>query len=772
MDIPAPPPGFTLDEAPPSGFTVDAPDDASQAATPNPNAAPAGSGFTDDQKRQILDYLPKAKDAADLERFSLELSGGKSKIGNAQAVLDTLKKGATPDAFAFTPPTFDKSMAPAESKSPLTLDHIRQAVGDALMGIIAPGLGPQLNAAAQTNGEKAFVEHVANAAVADYGPEIGGVIDTILHGGDVGNNAAHERAILEGDSEGHPIASAAGELAGVGLTAPLAGKAIETAISAAPAIADAVEASPKIAGAVKAATGGAVYGSGAAGPGNRAAGAVTGGALGAATEAAAPFVAKFIAATKAGDTVAAAAVAKAAHDLGIDLPKFVIGSAADARRASALEQTVGGAKPISDATSKMLDQSEAARASIASDVGTAAEPAAMGDRTLDSAVANVKANRARIGNIYDQAKTAAGGTIFTATKTENTLQQLVDNESQVLGGTKAGGVFKSLLDDLRNRGGQLTIDGARDTRSELRTRLRDEAGVTPDNADRLTNMVMKSVNDDIESGLIDKGRQAAIPLYRKADAQWAQQRTLEDDVLKPFLGKDMDNWGEQVSAKINSDAKGNGTRLARFLSALPEENANNVRASLIMHLGASKDGAQNAAGDAFSLDQFLTNWNQIKGSRNLIFPKDTVQSLDKLAQVAEVAKSFGRKVNRSNTGGVVSHIVSGVPTVAGIVESVATGDPKAAVIGLLGSGLMAARQYGAAKLLASPAFARKLAATPLNKAGATAFWSRPWVKAMQAKNPAIAAEIQAFQSAFLAHANDNAGTLATAAAQPQEQDQQ
>jgi hypothetical protein len=86
------------------------------------------------------------------------------------------------------------------------------------------------------------------------------------------------------------------------------------------------------------------------------------------------------------------------------------------------------------------------------------------------------------------------------------------------------------------------------------------------------------------------------------------------------------------------------------------------------------------------------------------------------------------------------------------------------VVGMLDMAL----QYGGGKLLSSPAFARKVAATPLNVKGATAFWSRPWVKAMAVRNPTIATEIQAFQSHML---NDNS-IVSSAAASPDPDQQQ
>lgn len=254
MADPALPPGFTVDEAPPPGFTLDQP----QAESPPAQELP---GFSDEQKQQILDYIPKAKDAADLERFSGELTQGRSKIGNAKDVLEKHAQGHK--QFGWTPPTPAKESAKPDD--PLTIDHIRQAVGDALMNIVAPGLGSQINAAAQTNGSKAFVEHAANAAALDYGPEVGALIDTILHpGSSLPRNAAHEHAILSGDSEGHPVASTLGELTGVGADAVLGNAAGLANLGRGARVATTMGE-------------GALYGSGAAGPGNR----VEGGAVGA-----------------------------------------------------------------------------------------------------------------------------------------------------------------------------------------------------------------------------------------------------------------------------------------------------------------------------------------------------------------------------------------------------------------------------------------------------------------------------------------------------------
>jgi hypothetical protein len=158
----------------------------------------------------ILAYIPHAKDPADLKQFSLQISGGRAQIGNAKDILEKRDQGA--EQFSWLPPVVNKDMAAVK---PDTLETIRNAIGDALLSAITPGASDQTREAVKRSGT-AFTEHAANAFAADYGPEVGGLIDTILHGGNVATNAERERAVMEGDSADHPVASIAGELTGAG----------------------------------------------------------------------------------------------------------------------------------------------------------------------------------------------------------------------------------------------------------------------------------------------------------------------------------------------------------------------------------------------------------------------------------------------------------------------------------------------------------------------------------------------------------------------------
>ena len=445
---------------------------------------------------------------------------------------------------------------------------------------------------------------------------------------------------------------------------------------------------------------------------------------------------------------------QAAQDLGIALPKF---AATDAGRAEAgaLEQMPFGRAPIVAAKQALTDTAVAARNKIATDVGTPIEnDADLGDAAKTYAINQMKSKRSAIGGIYDQAEAAAQNMPVPATNTISNLNGLISQQGEALGGTKVGEILQNKLDDLvNNKGGNLTINGARLTRTALRDSLTNEAGLTPSDADRIVQNVMGSINTDMENGLKDAGKVAAVNLYHTADRQWAQQLGHEDDVLRKILGPTMENTGEDVARKLNSEVKNNGTRLGKFLGSLPDDEANNIRATFLQRLGKASDATQNADGDRTSLGVALTNINQMKGARNIIFSPETNAVLDKFAQVADLAKQAEAMRNHPNTGGVFSRLM-GMAGGATIGIALLT-KPEIAGAAISVAALTALKQNVSARLLANPNFARKILSTPNTLQGAASYWSRPWVQTMAAKSPAIANEIGLFQSGLLKAVNDN-----------------
>ena len=229
----------------------------------------------------------------------------------------------------------------------------------------------------------------------------------------------------------------------------------------------------------------------------------------------------------------------------------------------------------------------------------------MGELAVKGGNIASKGEKGRLKAIYKQAEKDSEGVPIDASNTEFTLRNIAAAENEAVGGSKIGDVFTKMADEIADRGGQLTIAGARKTRTNLRNQLVTDAGLTRSEATRLTQHVMTAIGDDIDAGLTAAGKQGVSTLYKEADRGWRELQALEDRYLEPYIGKEGDKAADEVARQLKTDAGGRGLRLAKFLNSIPEEQANDIRATLINRLGKASKGQQGAEGDTFSLDTFL-----------------------------------------------------------------------------------------------------------------------------------------------------------------------
>jgi hypothetical protein len=292
----------------------------------------------------------------------------------------------------------------------------------------------------------------------------------------------------------------------------------------------------------------------------------------------------------------------------------------------------------------------------------------------------------------------------------------------------------------------VTVQGIRGMRTQLRDRFYS-AGLRGTDIERRVMGVVDDASDDVAEALTNAGRSEAAEVYRSADAAWAARADTIDNFLMPIIGRRGEKSGEDVFRALRSASTGNGARLRRFINALPEEDAGTVRATLINALGRSTSGRQNAAGDSFSLDTFLTRWNDLGATtRRSLFTGENRQAIQQLANVAEHTKAAGAYANRSRTGGVV---MTGATASSGL-----GGLP------LLGSVLVG--QYVGGALLASPRVAQLLAKIGTARTPRQARAAIAELSSAATRNPALANEIGRLQQRLFESLSASPATRAAA----------
>ncbi|WP_057632519.1 hypothetical protein [Stenotrophomonas humi] len=174
---------------------------------------------------------------------------------------------------------------------------------------------------------------------------------------------------------------------------------------------------------------------------------------------------------------------------------------------------------------------------------------------------------------------------------------------------------------------------------------------------------------------------------------------------------------EDVFKAAMSGTKEGGTKIRAVMDSLPRDSQKAVTAAVIKRMGLARSGAQNAEGNVFSADTFLTKWNDISPeARKVLFNRygpDFSNDMDRIARVAENLKN-GAKVFANPSG--TANRTAGMTYGASLIGGLFTGTLALPVgIGIGGNVL--------ARLMTNPSVVRELAnATrfPLNGVLATA----------------------------------------------------
>lgn len=715
------------------------------------NSLPEGA---QDFQRQLTDKINSGelKTADDVVAFgrASKLNEGRGFDVNkdqAQAYFDYVKKGGKSGADVQTPQfkTFD-----------ISADRGKGGVAES---------------------GKAFLRGIPNVVGMD--DELAAVGDT-FQGGSLRDNLARERAIRDYDEEHHWLARDAGTLAtafAIPTGAPGVARAAGVEALRGGEGMVAARAAARQAFAQRSAVEGAglagAYGVGSS-DGNIGDRLVSGG-LDAATGAATAY-----GLTRVGGKLGIGGkgpppntvgpsngrdVAAAADHLNIPVMPADVGGATTGRLTAGAAQSPFGASVIAKAADATVDASRAARNDIAANVGTVSDAEGAGEAVQRGADAMRKGSGLRGGRLYDKAETLAGGAKVQAPTAVAALDKHITDLSE-MGNTNAPALkvlngLKSDLVDAAGRPRQLSIQALRQLRTNTRDRIMQE-GLRGSDLERRVGEILDGVGSDIAGGLTAAGKPDAAAAYKVADAFWKDRVDQIDNVLAPIIGKKGDKGATATFEAVERLAgpRGDPKRLARLMAAMPDDEANSVRATIISRLGQAVANKQNAEGDVFSPDTFLTNWNKLSNrSRAVLFDPKTRAALDDLAKVTGGTKAAQKYAGFSNTGAInaVNKTSTGLTVAAG---ALLTGHPLIAAA----AASPAIGQYITAKMMTSPLMVRWLTRAPANTAAMRDHISK--LAGIAARNPQMAGEIGSLEKALLSAVNDNIPATGRVAASP------
>lgn len=288
----------------------------------------------------------------------------------------------------------------------------------------------------------------------------------------------------------------------------------------------------------------------------------------------------------------------------------------------------------------------------------------------------------------------------TQVSMSNTWQKVVDLTTPTPGAVattramvnpKVAQLRQTLEQDLAANGGRLSYDALKRIRSDIGEAISDYS-LSPDTPTREYKALYAALSRDMEAAAAAQGPQAAAAARRANSYTRAAADRLEaiDRVI------DKNGGPEKVYAAVMSGTRDGGTTLRAVMKSLPQESQKQVTAAIIKRMGLATPGAQDATGELFSSQTFLTNWNRLSPeAKRAAFDRHGpgfTRDMDRIASVADVIKDGSRVFqNPSGTANRAAAYTYG----AALVGSLFTGG----TMPLVGAGIAA---NGLARSMTNP----------------------------------------------------------------------
>lgn len=261
----------------------------------------------------------------------------------------------------------------------------------------------------------------------------------------------------------------------------------------------------------------------------------------------------------------------------------------------------------------------------------------------------------------------AGAEATTGAQISPKIQQMADNLAQDVAAAQQAGVAG------------IPYEAVKRIRSQIGEELSDFS-LSTDRPTAQLKRLYGSLSQDLEAAAQAQGPSAVAAVRRANNYFKASADRLE--TLERVVDK---NGGpEKVFQAAMSGTKDGATTLRAVMRSLPEDGQKAVSAAVIKRMGLANPGAQNAAGDAFSPNTFLTNWGSLSPeARRTLFGRYGAgfsEDMDKIARVAERIKEgsevFRNPSGTANRGAALAYgaslataIMSGSPLLVGGIVS-------------------------------------------------------------------------------------------------------
>lgn len=285
------------------------------------------------------------------------------------------------------------------------------------------------------------------------------------------------------------------------------------------------------------------------------------------------------------------------------------------------------------------------------------------------------------------------------------ITQVIPGAESVSKGALGNPTVQAIKDQIARdtRDGLMPYSAVKGLRTRIGEKIAD-AGLTSDIGRTQLKQIYGALSEDMGAAARSAGPEAERAFSRANTYTRAGHDRIET-YLDRVAGKD--TVEKVFQAAVNpSEIREGASTVNAVIRSLDPDARNTVRAAFLKRLGNATPGKQDAGGETFSTETYLTNWNKISPEAKMTLFADQSgtlrKDLDKIAQVAGNIRE-GSKVfaNPSGTQQAISSQVAG----GGALVALITGNAPVAA-GIAGAATIA---NATSRLMTNPAFVKWLA---------------------------------------------------------------
>ena len=312
--------------------------------------------------------------------------------------------------------------------------------------------------------------------------------------------------------------------------------------------------------------------------------------------------------------------------------------------------------------------------------------------------------------------------------------------SEITANNQLNQVATALIDDVKNGGGAIPYEGLKQLRTWVGERL-GAPSLTNDLPQAQLKALYGALSEDMKAAATSQGAAAERAFNRANDYYRAGSARIDNHLER--LGK----LGAEPEKLFEALWRGRGgeTFIQTVRRSIPDADWKDVAAAALKRLGDAKNSAQNAAGDVWSSETFLTRWNELSPSAKQAFFGGSGlgglrHDLDAIARTAERIREQAKVLH--NSSGTTPTAVN-LSAAAAALTAAGTGNIHIAA-GIGGAALLS---NVSARLMTNPAFVSWLAKT--TSVPATQMPARlGLLTAIAANNPDIRDDVKDYLSGF------------------------